>query len=286
MILSMLERYLMSTDEEHERTSHWASDANACVRQLIYKWRKVPMSNPPTPGDVLKWRMGDAAEDLVGKAIDHARDKGEIVDYDAQVKRRIEIPGLKYPVVVKLDYVVYPHGDQQGEGVEVKSMFGRGIVNIQKTGKPKEDHMVQVYFYLYWTDRERHRLVYIGRDFGYRTEFLVTRVPGEGIFVNGQEYPLPAMSTFVEKFVRIEHYLETGEEPPRDFLAAIKNGQVVEKFSHHRVEYKSDWQCRYCPWQTRCWAPVAATMGSLDNNAAAFIERSKRETPPEEGETE
>jgi hypothetical protein len=46
-----------------------------------------------------------------------------------------------------------------------------------------------------------------------------------------------------------------GEFPPdREFKAAIKDGEVKDKFQRDRVEYKGDWQCNYCDWKDECWS--------------------------------
>ncbi len=259
-IIDMLDSYLMTTEENHPRRSHYASDANACVRQLVYKWRQLPMSDPVTPGDVLKRRMGDAAEALVGKALDWAKGKGLIADWEAQVRREIEVDGLIHPIVIKLDYVVYPAGADQAasEGVEVKSMFGRGIVNIQKTQQPKPDNMVQVLLYMHYGMRPRHTLVYLGRDFGYRTEFDMAYNANEQptVTVNGVAYPMPPVAHYVSRFQFIESLLQdSGLVPPREYLHAIKDGMLRDMFQERGQKYLSDWQCRYCNWKTRCWEP-------------------------------
>jgi hypothetical protein len=279
-VIDILDEYLLQSEESWQRRSHYASDANACVRQLVHKWRGDAMSNPPTPGDILKWRMGAAAESIIYAALDYAVSKGIIADYDNQVKREIEVPGLAHPVVVKMDAMIH---SAEGEpiGLEIKSMFGRGIINIQRTGMPKEENMVQVFFYLAYGGHQRHVLAYVGRDFGYRTEFLIERTEEGGLLCNGQPYPMKTMEYFIERFKRIEDYLNHPEnEAPRDYIHAIKNGELVDEFQSQKVKYKSDWQCAYCPWKTGCWEEVRPTYRE-SNNAGMFAARAQ---PPAEQE--
>jgi hypothetical protein len=39
-----------------------------------------------------------------------------------------------------------------------------------------------------------------------------------------------------------------------DYTAAIKDGEIRDKFQRNNVEYKTDWQCNYCDWRRKCWA--------------------------------
>jgi hypothetical protein len=276
-IINLLDEYLLKSEDSWNRRSHYASDANACVRQLVHKWRSDAMSDPPTAGDILKWRMGAAAESLVYGALDYAKSMGLLIDWDNQVKREVEVPGLCHPVVVKMDAMLHlPDGDTLG--LEVKSMFGRGIVNIQRTGKPKEENMVQVYFYLTYGGVPRFALVYLGRDFGYRTEFLVSLDEKGGLLCNGNPYPIKPMEHFIERFKLVESYLEggefAGEVPPRDYIHAIKDGELRDEFQLKGVKHKTDWQCAYCAWKTACWNPMLKMYPS-GTNADMFEAREK-----------
>ncbi|MBE3087994.1 MAG: hypothetical protein IMZ71_02605 [Chloroflexi bacterium] len=286
-ILPIVEGYLL--DEEHRmRQSHYASDANACRRQLWYSWKNAEQSNPPTAGALLKMKMGSAIEFIVEQALKWGMEKGMISDYVEQAYVDVNL-GLKYPLHMRCDFLVVPAGSADGqEIIEVKSSFGRGIVEIQRTGTPKEDNLVQCFLYLLHK-APRVTLVYFGRDNGYRTEFQLgleeagidaDQNTWKTLTVNGKVWDPEKyrMSAIREKFAGIERMIEMDETPERDYIVAIKNGAIAEQangsneYTYQKVRYKGDWQCNYCRWRDRCWAE-ALPIYAEGNNSAMFEAR-------------
>jgi hypothetical protein len=51
----------------------------------------------------------------------------------------------------------------------------------------------------------------------------------------------------------IEMMIGLGSMPARDFQVAIMDGEIKDKFVRGKVQYKSDWQCRYCDFKDLCW---------------------------------
>jgi CRISPR/Cas system-associated exonuclease Cas4 (RecB family) len=260
-VLAMLEKALLAEEaEKWQRKSHYASDANACRRQLYYSWTMAQESNPVPVHSLIKMRMGNAAEGILRAALLYFKEKGEIAEIEEQVRKEVVVEGLEHPIVCKMDFIVVAP-DGYREGIELKSSFGRGIVEIQKSGKPKDDHLVQCFFYLEHVV-ERLKLVYIGRDSGYRTEFAITRGDEPGsVYLGGTRLPPEVynMDRFIAKFREIEAAVSAKEMLPRDFLASIRDGEIVDRFQRQGVVYVGDWQCRYCRWADLCWAEEKKT---------------------------
>jgi hypothetical protein len=247
-LIDSIDAYLLD-HESWERKSHYASDITACRRQLYYKWMETPKTNPPSAGAMWKMEMGKRAEDIITSWAEWAKERGEIKSYDTQVHYRVHPDGLANPIGLRFDWLI------DGEmGVELKTSFGRGIKEIQKTGYPKEEHMAQVLCYIKLTPIKMFKLIYFGRDNGYRTEFTITDHE-DGLIVNGTLYELN-IDDYIANLVDVELALDAGKKPDRDYQVAIKGGEIRDKFQAANVMYNSDWQCRYCDFRDRCWSPV------------------------------
>lgn len=117
-------------------------------------------------------------------------------------------------------------------------------------------------------------LIYLGRDNGYRTEFIL-ELDGENILVkwfypdgniaDGVKYEVK-WDTFLAKFAYIEKCVVDETLPARDFIMAIKNGELKDMFTHQKVAYKSDWQCRYCRYKQRCWDELLPDFATGNNS--------------------
>jgi len=244
--INMLDSWL-AEGESYERKSHYASDATACRRQLWYKWNGVAKSDPPTAGALLKMKMGVAAEVIYERFLQAKLEEGAIKSYDTQYAHREKIKGLTHPLSMKLDFLI-----DDEYFIELKSSYGAGIKRIQQSQQPKSEHLMQCFLYLSFIKPEGV-LVYVGRDNGYRTDFDLS-LHDDGVLVNGNLHRL-SFDEVLSKFIEIESFVNDNSCPPRDYVVAIKNGEVKDKFQKSNVVYKSDWQCSYCDWLHRCWEP-------------------------------
>jgi len=252
-VIDSIDRYLLD-HESWARSSHYASDITACRRQLYYKWTGEEKSNPPSAGAVWKMEMGKKAEDIIEDWCKWAVENGEIQSYDTQCHYRVHPDGLSHPIGMRLDFVI-----EGVRGIELKTSFGRGIAQIQKTQEPKEEHIAQVLLYTKLTPIKSFNLIYFGRDNGYRTEFIIDNHP-DGLIVNGKVWELN-LDDYIENLVDVELALDAGKIPDRDYQVAIKNGEIRDKYQKDNVVYKSDWQCMYCDFKDTCWSEVLRNTG-------------------------
>jgi hypothetical protein len=203
--------------------------------------------------------------------------------YEKEEKHILTIDKLKYPIVCKLDFILH-FEDEAKEAIELKSSFGRGIVNIAKSNEPKKDYLDQIYMYIKMTPYKRFNHPYFGRDNGYRCEFeVLDHEKGLEVistFQDGQtknkiyEYD---MDKIIHRLEEVEEAIKLKSMPPRDYLVAIKNGEIKEQgFQANNVKYASDWQCSYCEWMDYCWGDEIPKWKN-GNNSEEFIKRGEVE---------
>jgi CRISPR/Cas system-associated exonuclease Cas4 (RecB family) len=260
-ILESIDEFLMS-GEHRQRTSHYVSDVCACRRQLYWKWTNEEQSNPITPGGIFKMRMGGKVEDVLEDWLIWAKENKKIKDYILQFHQRINIPGLQYPLGMRADVIVITI-DDRWIGIEIKSSYGAGIKLIQQKQEPKEEHLYQVYPYMKYLDIKEFVLIYFGRDNGYRTEFFIQQHE-QGLLVNNKLFQID-WDGKIQRLKDLELALRMNFVPPQDFQVAIKDGEIKD-YQHEKVKYKSDWQCKYCAFQDKCWSDMKEKY-STGNNA-------------------
>jgi len=256
-LINSIDEYLLSS-EGRKREHHYASDATACIRQLFYKWTGRKVSNPIEAGALWKMRMGDAIHGLIHEFLESSG--YDIID---EVAARKEYEGLHHLVSVRAD-AIFATKDGAYYGVEVKSSYGAGIVQIQRKNTPKPEHVAQIALYADIFLIPKWILIYIGRDNGYRTQFEFTYKDGV-LYLDGGTYSI-AVKDIIDRLVRVEECVDTGAEPERDYKAAIKNGKIVDMFQKAGVKYKGDWQCNYCSFKDMCWQDEVARLQEGDNS--------------------
>jgi len=259
-LINDIDEWLLN-QESRPRESHYASDATACKRQLYYKHTGQPISNPIEAGGLWKMRMGDAIHELIQEFLSK---KGyDIVD-EVSVKKQYE--GLTLPVSLRVDALFAVSG--QYYGVEVKSTYGAGVVNIKKNNAPKPEHLAQICLYADAYGIDDWFLLYIGRDNGYRCQFEAKYDKATKILWCAEK--ATHLDSILENLRLLETYVEDRELPPREFWAAIKNGEIKDKFQEDSVMYKSNWQCAYCNYRDHCWADELSRC-QIGSNSDTYI---------------
>lgn len=286
-IIDSLEKMLFR-GEYRKRESHYASDVSACRRQLFYKWREgdglAPVrSNPPDASALIKMEIGNKLHDMI-QDIFTSDDSPLVSHFEAEVKGEYKHPDLVYPIRARADGV-FIDDDKMRCGAEIKTSYGRGIAEIARTRTPKPEHVDQCIITQGVLDLDRMYLVYLGRDNSYRCQFVFEYTGDEyvGSFVweDGNVSEVyrhnKTWHDLIEQLVSVEAYLKSGKEPPRDFIVAIKNGEIRDSFQHQKRMYKSDWQCSYCSWRDHCWADIVREFAD-SNNAEDFEVRGMGES--------
>lgn len=269
-LINEIDQYLIEEKAlraaERKDKGHHPSDLLSCNRQLFYKWSDEPVTDPESPGNLLKMKMGDIIHEWVYEALT-ARGfelvvENEDNDGDSKV---IYDKRLGFPFRFKTDARFV---DEYGikSVIEIKSSFGRGVKDIQLHG-PKDTMLAQAIVYMCLENVTRTYFIFLGRDNGYRTQYIIDLIADGYILIDGcdpdmnndrylmvldgKKVPI-SYENIVRKLKIFEGYYENGELPPRDYMVAIKNGEI-RKYQYQKVEYKPDWQCSYCRWKSHCW---------------------------------
>lgn len=242
-IINSIDAYLLKR-EHRQRESHYPSDISDCMRKLYYKWTNEPESNPITASGLWKMEMGKAIHKQFNKWLEDAG--FDVID---EIGGKKQIDGLRYPISYRVDNVIMEDGKEVG--IEIKTKYGRGIVDIEKNRQPQENDINQVCFYIYLSGINKWYLIYVGRDNAYRTQFEISRYDWEYNIDNNKINFAP--NDLIEKLTWLEHYVEVKQLPGRDFNVIIKNGEIKKQIQKDKIVYKSDWQCNYCQWLDICW---------------------------------
>lgn len=275
-LINEIDNFLLS-EENRKRTSHYPSDIMACSRQLYLKWIEIPKSNPMNAGAIWKMKIGTAIHEQI-----HIWLKGAGFDIADEMKFQKRFANMKYPLSGAIDNVFLKNGIFYG--VEIKTSYGAGIKQIQINETPKPEHLAQVICYLELVPEiKKFFLLYVGRDNGYRTQFIVEKadrtekikiIPASGN-VYTQEYNF--RQDYLNKLINLEVAVDRGEIPARSFIVAIKNGEIKDKFQLDKQEYKTDWQCSYCQWRDDCWQEIIDKY-KTGNNAEMFHQEEQDDT--------
>ena len=233
--------------EKRDKVNHYPSEASACIRQTYYKWQGYDPSNPIEAGAVWKMSMGNSIHKIVPDLLVRA-------GYEVEEEKEVifEHKSLEYPVKGRID-ILFRRPDSVWEVMEVKSSYGRGILQTQQSGAPKQEHYDQLVMYLHMNDNDTGHLLYLGRDNAYRTVFTIHK-DGE------TEH---RFNNLLNRYAMVEHYLKEKKIPPREFTASIVDGEIKNKFQCNKQEYKGDWQCSYCAHNKKCWADILAQPGKF-----------------------
>jgi len=230
------------------RSSHHPSAYNKCRRQMYYQWTNEVVTDPPDGTGLLIMLMGTWIHDGFAKILKDIY--GD--DVENEVEFTYKDDELEFPIHGYFDDLIMGDDDLL-HGVELKTAFGRAITNVKNSGKPRDDDEAQIKVYLSCNPEvSDFKLPYLGRDSMYRTEFNITMTEEEREIYKAK---------VVAKFKDIEESVKNKAIPNRDYTAVVKDGEVHAKIVHKTVTYKSDWQCSYCNYKSKCWEVECSDFG-------------------------
>lgn len=254
---------VISSDTPHKRTGHYPSDVLNCSRAIIYSWKNLSPSDPISFGGFYKMRIGDCIHDMLTDIIIKT---ATLENIETEVEIKIQPPRLSYEIRGRLDMIF----DYEGEkiGAEIKTSYGRGIVEIMKTGRPKEEHVAQCICYMEMTGINKFILLYLGRDNAYRTQFLVHK-HNDKYYCNGLELKI-TFNRILDKLYYIEKHLNDDTIPDREYNVCIRNFEIVQKYIEKGMNYNTSWQCSYCKYKSYCWQTKTSMSGKHYHQGEKF----------------
>lgn len=300
-LIDEIDKYLVER-EGRERVAHHPSDSLVCNRQLYYRWKAYPMTNPPTPGNLLKMEFGKGLHQLIYEIL-KARGIEIIIeneDIDGEAKEFFH-ERLKYPIHYTTDGRFWDIDAEKQCVCEIKTGFGHGVKEVKEKGM-YPSQFAQTIMYMYMEGVTMAHALFFDRGNAYRFPYIIEcdsmyqLLTGDirvellygnerkgGISIIGDErfmlkvekswYPL-SINAIVEKLCNLELSLDAGIPGDREYIAAIKNGQIQKKYQFKNKEYKC-WQCSYCYWGNECWKNELEEYKNSNNAEMFWIETPK-----------
>lgn len=229
----------------------------ACLRQLYYKAKGEPVSDPKELTVKLQGDFGNGIHDRVVAKLQKSK-KARIIP---EAAGQVTVDELTQVVSFRLDGLVTYKGELGC--LEIKTQQSFGLQRMIREGGPKESDILQVLSYFGTNpDLRWAALVYFGRDNALRAEYHIYK-NNDGVFVirgilpARDEKPLADGLTFggiVERWKELEGSVRENRIPARDYKVVLtKDGRITDKRTKNGVDYKSDFRCMYCPYMTTCW---------------------------------
>ena len=251
--------YPKQENREYTEYSISPSGLTSCGRQLTYKYGNHPKSDPISVASLFKMEMGTVIHEWFAPMLEGLTDKTEVL---------IEQEAFGFNWRYRMDAPT----EEDGEIVinEIKTVGSFGF----KAHKKRLDtlsHLYQVCIYMILQDVKHGRLIYVNRDpvsndisdvwFAYDIYMkdnyhfdVVKKDHANGTDVFGYSFEFP-INAILHKHTKIKTAVEKGKLLPRDFkLFARKfKDDINYKYVMHGETFKSDWQCTYCEYKTKCW---------------------------------
>ncbi len=234
----------------------------ACLRSLYYKATKEPTSEIKAFTNTLQAGFGTAIGDYIEKVLL----KSDKIKMIPEAPGKVIIDPLTKEISYRLDGLVTSNGEQGC--LELKTMQSYGLNSMVKSGGPKEAHLLQVLCYFGTNENIRWAsLVYFSRDSAYRAEYHIYKDPETGKFkirgITPEKHEKDILELSFDKVVarwkELEDLVDTKTLPKRDYKAVLtKEGLVTDKRTKNGVDFKTDFQCLYCPWLVTCWSSEGA----------------------------
>ena len=189
-------------------------------------------------------RFGSAGHDVLQGIF---KDLGILVE--AEDLKEIDYKGIKF--FYRIDGSLLIDSDEYI--VEIKTVYANGFRMVEQ--EPKADHVIQIASYMAFEEKKRGILLYAGRDNG---RLLQYNLESNGDFlINGK----PAnefraiWSEKVNALSGLKKDIEDKNLPGRDYKLYAKkvNGKINFEYQKDGEKFKTDWQCSYCAYRSKCW---------------------------------
>ena len=263
-VFDILETYMQENLRvESKLADHFAvRHVSSCPRQLWFRAREFPYSNPPRLGQWITMRWGEDAEsaEFDALAVIPPQRMGNSTDlvsampqfptlaqaYTAaqemwQWKRvqvapnvirglplRTSVEGVKRPLHGVVDMILLLRDSPRI--LEVKQTRGRGATKLRSNNRPYTSWVLQLYLYCRALDLPGELHVW-GRDTGYYTKFPLT-IQGDDVLLSGEPFLVPTnqgnlhpLEFVARRLQYVERVIDLEAPPGR---ARITNNQIIE----------------------------------------------------------
>jgi len=278
-IIKLLDDYLLEkNDKEMIVTNHWPSNASCivddkivgkCLRAQWYGWKRFKPSNPFELNALWVMFMGKCIHLGIQDILEKCKIK-TLREEPAKYK----LHGLNNAISGRIDILFQEEEDGLYSGIEIKSTYGRAIIDpvygVKYTG-PMGHHLVQCLPYMESSEDPSQpfpfHVLYLARDTGWRESFLLTYdVYKDILYCEGKPTGV-TWRGIVDRWELLEKYLRGEEMPPRDFMLQypdeILKPMWEEYIEHSKAKRKmtlkayskdrGDWMCKRCLYKDLCY---------------------------------
>ena len=246
----LLYESMQKSDHQTNPNTLAPSYMGACARQIYWKKRLEKASNPIEQSSLLKMEMGTTIHDYVQEKL---KEIGVYKSGEEEVKVNKWGIDWTYRVDGILDY--------KGKEYlfELKTIYANGFRSIER--EPKDDHMLQLLFYMSAENIDNGVLLYLGRDNGRMIQYNIVHHGGV-IYVNGNKdnHYMELFKSSIVKMQSIRADIDQGLLPDRPYELNVKKfrGELSYFFTRNNEKHKTHWRCTYCQYFKKCWG------GALD----------------------
>ena len=289
--------------EAYEKKSYWASENNACSRQVFWRWKKEKATNPPSVSGLQIMRTGKKVEEQI---VEDWNKMGILVSPpEGEDQYHIEVERFGVKITGKLDAIIKEKTDD-GKNietpVEIKSYYGDYQEYRLFDLQPNESYAKQLAIYMDALNKDRGILYMINRGSGRQFQFIVTRKPKKykievATYIREDDNPdneterLEFKIGFLEftledayrHFAEIDKYVKVNKLPPAQFqykypitlssLKLQKNNAISKARTGKAV--LGDWQCKYCSYKVKCLKEQGIELGYDKEEKEKLMEFTK-----------
>lgn len=166
MLIDQIQSYLESTEEQKEKKSFWASEAETPLFDLFHKWMGTKPTDPP---DAEK-KMIFVAGKMMELSLVETLDKMGLINKPDEKQHRVEMEREGVPVSGYIDVLF-----KDGTVGEIKTYYGDYQSRDLQAGKPKESYLKQLAIYMDYLKAKQGKLIYLHRGTGEMYEFILDR---------------------------------------------------------------------------------------------------------------
>jgi hypothetical protein len=167
MIIEKLNKHILETKEERDKTAISPTDANQCPRKTYYSFIKAP-AEPFTAKELLIFSMGESIHLRLQKYLQDSK-------LQLQAERRIEDFYKTMPIHAYIDSICII--DNEPYIIELKSHKDWNYGNKCYLNEPKEEHIGQIQMYMHFTGIKKGIILYENKNTSELKEFEVLYDP-------------------------------------------------------------------------------------------------------------
>lgn len=305
-LITRLREYVENQEknkETYEKTSYWASENNACTRQVFWRWKKEKPTNLPSVSGLQIMRTGKKVEEQITEDWDSM---GILVlPPKGEEQHHIEVERFGVKITGKLDAIIKEKTDD-GKNietpVEIKSYYGDYQEYRLFDLQPNESYAKQLAIYMDALNKDRGILYMVNRGSGRQFQFIVTRKPKKyeievATYIKEDDNPdnkterLEFKVGFLEftledayrHFAKIDKYVKANKLPPAQFqykypltlenLKRQKNHNISKARTGKAV--LGDWNCKYCSYKAKCLKEQGIELGYDKEEKKKLMELTK-----------